>query len=51
MTMSMVMAKAFLNFRDYQLGSAMACVMLVIALAIVFASSFLTRKLESRGGR
>ena len=51
MTMSMVMAKAFLNFRDYQLGSAMACVMLVIALAIVFASTLLTQRLESRGRR
>ncbi|KRE09505.1 hypothetical protein ASE63_21155 [Bosea sp. Root381] len=48
MTMSMVMAKAFLNFRDYQLGSAMACIMLVIALAIVFLSSFLTRNLEAK---
>jgi putative spermidine/putrescine transport system permease protein len=45
----MVMAKAFLNFRDYQLGSAMACIMLAIALAIVFLSSFLTRNLEARG--
>jgi putative spermidine/putrescine transport system permease protein len=51
MTMSMVMAKAFLNFRDYQLGSAMACVMLIIALAIVFASTLLTQRLESRGRR
>jgi putative spermidine/putrescine transport system permease protein len=49
MTMSMVMAKAFLNFRDYQLGSAMACIMLAIALTIVFLSSFLTRNLEARG--
>ena len=49
MTMSMVMAKAFLNFRDYQLGSAMACIMLVIALAIVFLSSFLTRNIEAKG--
>ncbi|MDQ8727375.1 ABC transporter permease [Bradyrhizobium sp. LHD-71] len=49
MTMSMVMAKAFLNFRDYQLGSAMACIMLAIALVIVFLSSFLTRNLEARG--
>lgn len=49
MTMSMVMAKAFLNFRDYQLGSAMACIMLVIALAIVFLSSFLTRNLDPKG--
>lgn len=49
MTMSMVMAKAFLNFRDYQLGSAMACIMLVIALTIVFLSSFLTRNLEAKG--
>jgi putative spermidine/putrescine transport system permease protein len=43
MTMSQVMAKAFLNLRDFQLGATMASIMLVIALAIVFASSYLTR--------
>jgi putative spermidine/putrescine transport system permease protein len=43
MTMSQVMAKAFLNLRDFQLGATMASIMLVIALAIVFASSYLAR--------
>ena len=43
MTMSQVMAKAFLNLRDFQLGTAMASIMLVIALAVVFASSYLAR--------
>jgi putative spermidine/putrescine transport system permease protein len=43
MTMSQVMAKAFLNLRDFQLGATMASIMLVIALAIVFASSYLVR--------
>ena len=39
MTMSQVMAKAFLNLRDFQLGATMAVIMLVIAPVIVFASS------------
>jgi putative spermidine/putrescine transport system permease protein len=43
MTMSQVMAKAFLNLRDFQLGATMASIMLMIALVIVFASSFLAR--------
>jgi putative spermidine/putrescine transport system permease protein len=43
MTMSQVMAKAFLNLRDFQLGATMASIMLVIALAVVFASSYLAR--------
>lgn len=43
MTMSQVMAKAFLNLRDFQLGATMASIMLVIALAIVFTSSYLAR--------
>jgi putative spermidine/putrescine transport system permease protein len=43
MTMSQVMAKAFLNLRDFQLGATMASVMLVISLVIVFASSYLAR--------
>jgi putative spermidine/putrescine transport system permease protein len=43
MTMSQVMAKAFLNLRDFQLGTAMASIMLVIALGVVFASSYLAR--------
>ena len=46
MTMSQVMAKAFLNLRDFQLGATMASIMLVIALAIVFASSYLGAQRE-----
>jgi len=49
MTMSMVMAKAFLNFRDFQLGAAMACIMLFIALMIVFATSLLSRNFQTSG--
>ena len=43
MTMSQVMAKAFLNLRDFQLGATMASIMLVIALIIVFAVTYLAR--------
>jgi putative spermidine/putrescine transport system permease protein len=43
MTMSQVMAKAYLNIRDFQLGASMAVVMLVIATAIVFAAAYLAR--------
>jgi putative spermidine/putrescine transport system permease protein len=50
MTMSQVMAKAYLNLRDFQLGAAMAVIMLVIAAAVVFASSFLVRA-PGRAGR
>jgi len=50
MTMSQVMAKAYLNLRDFQLGAAMAVIMLVIAAAVVFASSFLARGAARREG-
>jgi len=43
MTMSQVMAKAYLNIRDFQLGASMAVVMLVIASIIVVAASYLAR--------
>ena len=43
MTMSQVMAKAYLNIRDFQLGASMAVVMLVISTIIVFAASYLAR--------
>jgi putative spermidine/putrescine transport system permease protein len=49
MTMSMVMAKAFLNLRDWQLGAAMAAVLLAIAAAVVVGASVLQRRLG--GGR
>jgi putative spermidine/putrescine transport system permease protein len=43
MTMSQVMAKAYLNIRDFQLGASMAVVLLAIATAIVFTASYLAR--------
>lgn len=48
MTMSMVMAKAFLNLRDWQLGAAMAAVMLAVAALIVVGASLLQRRLGGR---
>jgi len=48
MTMSMVMAKAFLNLRDWQLGAAMAAVMLAVAAIIVVGASLLQRMLGGR---
>ncbi|MEI8146882.1 MAG: ABC transporter permease [Alphaproteobacteria bacterium] len=50
MTMSQVMAKAYLNIRDFQLGASMAVIMLVISAVIVIASSFLVRTPGERGG-
>jgi putative spermidine/putrescine transport system permease protein len=41
MTMSQVMAKAFLFLRDFELGSAMAVVMLVISVAVILFASYL----------
>jgi putative spermidine/putrescine transport system permease protein len=49
MTMSMVMAKAYLNLRDWQLGGAMAAVLLAVAAAVVVGASALQRRLG--GGR
>lgn len=46
MTMSQVMAKAYLNIRDFQLGASMAVIMLVIATVIVFTASYLVRSPE-----
>lgn len=48
MTMSMVMAKAFLNLRDWQLGAAMAAVLLAVAAAVVVGASVLQRRLGGR---
>ncbi len=48
MTMSMVMAKAFLNLRDWQLGAAMAAVMLAVAAFIVVGASLLQRRVGGR---
>lgn len=50
MTMSMVMAKAFLNLRDWQLGGAMAAVLLAVAAAVVVGASVMQRRLARHGG-
>ncbi len=50
MTMSMVMAKAFLNLRDWQLGAAMAAVLLTVAAAVVIGASLMQRRLARHGG-
>jgi putative spermidine/putrescine transport system permease protein len=50
MTMSMVMAKAFLNLRDWQLGAAMAAVLLGVAAAVVVGASVMQRRLARHGG-
>lgn len=49
MTMSQVMAKAYLNIRDFNLGASMAVIMLVIAAIIVFASTYLAQASARRG--
>lgn len=48
MTMSMVMAKAFLNLRDWQLGASMAAVLLALAAVVVVAAALLQRRLTRR---
>ncbi len=50
MTMSMVMAKAFLNLRDWQLGAAMAAVLLALAVAVVVGASLAQRRLARHAG-
>ncbi len=47
MTMSQVMAKAFLFLRDFELGTAMAVIMLVIAATVVLTASGLTQATRS----
>lgn len=51
MTMSMVMAKAFLNLRDFQLGSSMAVLMLSIAVSVVLGSAWLSQRVVYRERR
>ncbi len=46
MTMSMVMAKAYLNLRDWQLGGSMAAVMLAISASVIIGASSLQRRLK-----
>lgn len=50
MTMSMVMAKAFLNLRDWQLGAAMAAVLMVLAVVVVVSAALLQRRLGTAKG-
>lgn len=49
MTMSQVMAKAFLFLRDFELGSAMAVIMLVISVTVIVVASYLAQ--SSRASR
>jgi putative spermidine/putrescine transport system permease protein len=49
MTMSQVMAKAYLNIRDFNLGASMAVIMLVLAAVIVFLSTYLAQLTSNRG--
>ena len=44
--MSMVMAKAYLNLRDWQLGGSMAAVMLAISATVIIVASRLQRRLK-----
>ncbi len=50
MTMSQVMAKAYLNMRDFNLGASMAVIMLSIAAIIVFASTYFAQSAGRKGG-
>ena len=49
MTMSQVMAKAYLNIRDFNLGASMAVIMLVLAAIIVVVSTYLAQLTSNRG--
>jgi putative spermidine/putrescine transport system permease protein len=49
MTISMVIAKAFLFLRNWQLGATAAAVLLLIAVTVVVSSSLLARPLRHRG--
>lgn len=51
MTMSQVMAKAYLNIRDFNLGASMAVIMLVLAAVIVFVSTYLAQRTSNQGRR
>jgi putative spermidine/putrescine transport system permease protein len=50
MTMSQVMAKAYLNLRDWQLGSAMAAILMSVSVLVVLATAWAQRRLARRGG-
>ena len=49
MTMSQVMAKAYLNIRDFNLGASMAVIMLVLAAVIVLVSTALVQRSSGPG--
>ena len=44
------MAKAFLNLRDWQLGAAMAAVLLFVALVVVVTAAVLQKRLSTARG-
>lgn len=48
MTISMIIAKAFLFLRNWQLGSTAAALLLIIAVTVVLGSSLLARPLRNR---
>jgi len=50
MTMSAVMAKSYLNIRDFQMGSSMGVLLLIIAASVVIAASILSRRMN-RGAK
>jgi putative spermidine/putrescine transport system permease protein len=50
MTMSMVMAKAFLNLRDWQLGASMAALLLAVASVIVIGAAWVQKRLATPRG-
>lgn len=50
MTMSQVMAKAYLNIRDFNLGASMAVIMLSIAVFIVVISTYFAQSAGRKGG-
>jgi putative spermidine/putrescine transport system permease protein len=49
MTISMIIAKAFLFLRNWQLGATAAALLLLIAVTVVVTSSLLARPLRHRG--
>lgn len=48
MTMSRIMAKSYLNLRDFQLGSSMAVLLLGIAIVVILASAWLSERFSHR---
>ena len=48
MTVSMIIATAFLFLRNWQLGATAAALLLIIAVTVVLTSSLLARPLRNR---